>query len=170
MDSMLLVSFLVIAILFAGIIFLQLASQRRKRRFGKAKRSLKGGRRIFKRRDHGARVARRHGRERSPQWSRVQKEHLLREPACVACGHKGRGLQVHHVKPFHLHPQLELDPRNLITLCEGRGRDHHLLLGHLGEWQSYNEHIREDAKRFYRKTAVQIRADLSWQKKMKLRP
>jgi hypothetical protein len=30
--------------------------------------------------------------------------------------------------------------------------------------------VREDVKRFYRRTARQIRADLSWQKKMKLRP
>jgi 5-methylcytosine-specific restriction endonuclease McrA len=88
----------------------------------------------------------------------------------MACGYKGKKLQVHHVKPFHLHPHLELDPRNLITLCEARGRDHHLLLGHLGEWQSHNENIRQDVKRFYRKTATQIRADAAWQKKVKLRP
>jgi 5-methylcytosine-specific restriction endonuclease McrA len=100
----------------------------------------------------------------------VRKEHLVREPACAACGHKGRGLQVHHIKPFHLHPQLELDPRNLITLCEDRGRDHHLLLGHLNTWESYNEHIRDDVRRFYRKTAAQIRADSSWQKKVMQRP
>src|SRR5437660_5378212 len=48
-------------------------------------------------RDHGARIARRHGRERSPDWPRVAKEHLLREPACVTCGYQGRGLQVHHI-------------------------------------------------------------------------
>jgi 5-methylcytosine-specific restriction endonuclease McrA len=100
----------------------------------------------------------------------VQKEHLRREPACVACGYKGRKLQVHHVRPFHLHPQLELDPHNLITLCQARGRNHHLLLGHLDQWESYNEHVRDDARRFYRKTAAQIRADSSWQKKVLQRP
>jgi 5-methylcytosine-specific restriction endonuclease McrA len=170
MDSMLLVSFLLIAAIFAGIIFLQLASQHRRRRFRKAKGAPKRGRRIFKKRDHGAHIAKQHGHERSSQWSSVQKEHLLRESACIACGYKGKKLQVHHIKPFHLHPHLELEPDNLITLCEGRGRHHHLLLGHLGEWQSYNEHVRQDVKRFYRKTAAQIRADLVWQKKMKLRP
>ncbi len=127
---------------------------------------LRPGRRT----DHGAHIARRHGHDRSPHWARVAKEHLLREPHCVACGYKGGKLQVHHIKPFHLHPQLELDPHNLITLCEARGREHHLLLGHLGEWGSYNEHIREDVKHFYRKTAAQIRADLHWQKKMTQRP
>jgi 5-methylcytosine-specific restriction endonuclease McrA len=83
----------------------------------------------------------------------------------VACGYKGKNLQVHHIKPFHLHPHLELDPQNLITLCE-----HHLLLGHLDAWDSYNERIREDAKHFYRKSAAQIRADTRWQKKMAQRP
>jgi hypothetical protein len=88
----------------------------------------------------------------------------------MACGYKGRKLQVHHIKPFHLHPNLELDPGNLITLCEARGRDHHLLLGHLDAWDSYNEHVREDVKHFYRKSAAQIRADLRWQKKVMQRP
>ena len=120
--------------------------------------------------DYGAHIARAHGHERSSEWSRVAKEHRLREPACMACGYKGKKLQVHHIKPFHLHPQLELDPHNLITLCEAKGREHHLLLGHLGAWESYNEHIHDDVKRFYRKTAAQIRADVAWQKKMTQRP
>ncbi len=121
-------------------------------------------------RDHGAHVARKHGHERSPQWQRVARENRRREPACVVCGYKGKKLQVHHIKPFHLHPHLELDLENLITLCEARGREHHLLLGHLDAWNSYNEHIRNDAKHFHRKTASQIRADVHWQKKMAQRP
>ncbi len=115
-------------------------------------------------------AARSLGHPRSPEWPRVEQEHRLREPACVACGYKGRDLQVHHIKPFHLHPHLELEPDNLITLCQARGREHHLLLGHLDEWGSYNEHVRYDAKHFYRKSAAHIRADLHWQKKVMLRP
>lgn len=107
---------------------------------------------------------------RSPEWARVAMEHRRREPACVVCGYKGRKVQVHHIKPFHLHPQLELDPHNLITLCEARGRNHHLLLGHLNSWESYNEHIREDAKHFRHKSAREIRADAHWQKKVLQRP
>jgi 5-methylcytosine-specific restriction endonuclease McrA len=164
MNDLLLISLLLVAVLIAGLALLRLTG---KRRAGKARHL---GKRIARRRDHGLHIARMHGYERSPQWRRVQKEHLLREPSCVVCGYKGKKLQVHHIKPFHLHPHLELDPRNLITLCEARGRDHHLLLGHLGEWQSYNENIRHDVKRFHRKTAAQIRADAVWQKKVKLRP
>ncbi len=168
MNSLLLVSLLMVFVMFvAGLALLRLAGERGKRRTGKGHHTE---RRIAKRRDHGAHVARRNGHERSSQWQRVRREHLLREPACVACGRKGRRLQVHHIKPFHLHPHLELEPDNLITLCESKGRDHHLLLGHLNSWESYNEHVRDDARRFYRKTAVQIRADSHWQKKVKQRP
>jgi 5-methylcytosine-specific restriction endonuclease McrA len=145
-----------VGILLGVFVILQLTKEKRVRR--------------RKRRDHGWRIASEHGHERSSEWTRVAKEHRRREPRCAACGYKGRKVQVHHIKPFHLHPQLELDPNNLITLCEARGKHHHLLLGHLGLWESYNEHIREDAKHYYRKTGAQIRADLRWQKKMLERP
>src|SRR5579883_1271464 len=51
-------------------------------------------------RDHGLAVARKYGREgRSPQWPALAQAHLAHEPACRVCGHRGRGLQVHHIKP-----------------------------------------------------------------------
>jgi len=175
MSSSLLVPLLgMIVIILVGIVLLQLTSRRRRRRVRgghheeRPLRRRAGG--ILKKIDHGARIALEHGHARSPQWGRVEKEHLQREPTCVACGYRGHHLQVHHVKPFHLHPQLELDPDNLITLCTAPGREHHLLLGHLDEWKSYNEHIRADVKHFYRKSAAQIRADLKWQKKLLTRP
>jgi hypothetical protein len=161
----------VIAVLIAGLVLLRLTGIRRKGRVVNTHHPRKGWfNRLFKKRDHGADIARQHGLERSPEWPRVEQEHRLREPRCVACGYKGRWVQVHHIKPFHIHPQLELDPDNLITLCQARGREHHLLLGHLGEWGSYNERVRSDARHFYRKTAAHIRADTSWQRKMQQRP
>jgi hypothetical protein len=39
-----------------------------------------------------------------------------------------------------LHPDLELDPANLITLCDRC----HLFVGHLGLWASYNPTCRAD--------------------------
>lgn len=122
------------------------------------------------RRDHGATVARKYGLARSTEWPRVAKEHLLLEPACRICGHQGQGLQVHHIKPFHLYPQLELDPHNLITLCELRGRDHHLLIGHLDDWESYNPNVRADVKRFHKENATKIRSNPAWQKEVLRRP
>lgn len=122
------------------------------------------------RKDHGREIARKYGHDRSPEWPRVAQEHLLHEPACVACGYRGQGLQVHHIKPFHLYPDLELDPRNLITLCEVKGRDHHLLLGHLDDWESYNPKVRTDVQRFHKENARQLRANPAWVEEMQHRP
>lgn len=163
-------SLIVIVLLIILTTYLQL-KQRRRKKAGHGKPSRKGS--LFRRfkRDHGARVARLHNKqERSSRWDEVAKAHRLREPACAACGYKGRKIQVHHVKPFHLHPELELDPDNLITLCQARGRSHHLLLGHLDHWSSYNEHVRRDVVRFYKKTAKQIEADAHWLERKRLRP
>ena len=167
-NSLLLPIIVVLVVLIIGYILLGPRRRRHRATHHHAKRrALKN---LLRRVDHGARIAVEHGLQRSPHWSRVADEHLLREPACVACGYKGRHVQVHHVKPFHLHPDLELDPNNLITLCEARGREHHLLLGHFDSWHSYNEHIRADVRHFYRKTAAQIRQDMKWQKMMMQRP
>jgi 5-methylcytosine-specific restriction endonuclease McrA len=114
-------------------------------------------------RDHGLAVARKYGhQDRSPQWPAVAHAHLAHEPACRVCGHRGRGLQVHHIKPFHLYPELELDPNNLITLCELKGRDHHLLIGHFDDWESYNPQVRTDVKRYHNENASTIRANPEW--------
>jgi 5-methylcytosine-specific restriction endonuclease McrA len=171
---------IIVLIVLGGIILLRLSSRvrRRTRRQGPSRariprwRGRRGsGSTVARRsRDHGATVARKHGHERSPEWPRVAHEHLSIEPACAACGHRGQGLQVHHIKPFHLFPELELDPNNLITLCELKGRDHHLLLGHLDDWESYNPNVRRDVKRFHNENAQQIRANPAWEQEMEARP
>ncbi len=80
---------------------------------------------------------------RSPEWQRVRKAHLVEEPCCRWCGGT-TDLQVHHKHPFHLAPALELDPKNLITLCETGGfLSCHLWHGHNGDWQSFNDQIEE---------------------------
>lgn len=84
------------------------------------------------------------GALRSPKWRQIQKEHIKKFPTCAATGKKGtllNPLSVHHVKPFHLYPELELDPNNLITLSFWA----HLWLAHLGNYKSFNLNIREDA-------------------------
>lgn len=120
--------------------------------------------------DHGQEIAQKYGLARSPEWPALERAHLQQEPACRACGYRGPGIQVHHIKPFHLYPQLELDPNNLITLCEVRGRDHHLLLGHLDDWESYNPNVREDVKRFHGENAKKLKANPTWQQEKLHRP
>lgn len=67
-------------------------------------------------------------KKRSPKWNSVQKDFLSKHPTCALCG-DNKKLNVHHKKPFHLYPELELDENNLITLCMG-DKECHLLIGH----------------------------------------
>lgn len=147
------------------------APPRRKKASPGRKRPFAGKRTSSRTRDHGLAIARKYGVEsRSPEWPAVAHAHLAKEPACRVCGHQGQGLQVHHIKPFHLFPELELDPNNLITLCELRGRDHHLLIGHLDDWESYNPQVRTDVNKYHKENAATIRANPSWQKEEENRP
>ena len=84
--------------------------------------------------------------KRSSEWSRVRKEFLEKNPVCACCG-GDKKLQVHHIQPFHSHPELELEESNLITLCRRKkyGIDCHLLVGHLGWFKNVNLHVEEDA-------------------------
>jgi 5-methylcytosine-specific restriction protein A len=84
--------------------------------------------------------------KRSGEWPRVRKEHLSKEPLCVVCG-SSQKLQVHHIQMFHLRPDLELDPNNLITLCESYAKNVncHNVWGHLSDWRRENPDVRADA-------------------------
>lgn len=86
---------------------------------------------------------------RSPRWPAVRGAHLKRNPTCAACGTKDK-LEVHHIHPFHLFPNLELDPSNLLTLCE-TGGNCHLMIGHLKHFKSYNIAVRKDAEALLQK-------------------
>ena len=90
------------------------------------------------------------GASRSNQWPKVRSEFINNNPNCAVCGSRGKLLrpnEVHHIKVFHLNPQDELNSQNLITLC----RDHHLLIGHLMSWKSWNEEVEKDAKIWHNK-------------------
>jgi len=86
------------------------------------------------------------GTARSGHWPTVRKNHLALHPVCEVCGGSEK-LEVHHIHPFHLHPDLELDPNNLATLCEANkdGVNCHLFVGHLGNFRSFNTEVLTDA-------------------------
>lgn len=86
------------------------------------------------------------GGKRSSEWPKVEKEHLKNFPTCASCG-TDKHIQVHHKKPFHLHPELELDPNNLISLC--MENDCHLYVGHGDDFKAYNPNVVEDAQTVY---------------------
>ena len=85
-------------------------------------------------------------KNRSSGWVEVRDAHLEKFPECAACGGTS-ALQVHHVVPYAMAPDLELDPTNLITLCMGEF-DCHLRLGHGGSFQHHNPRVVSDAKDF----------------------
>lgn len=82
---------------------------------------------------------------RSSKWPAVRTAWLLVNPRCALCGGT-EDVEVHHVVPFHVDPSRELDPSNLLTLCEEsrrlNGLNCHLFAGHLGNWQQYNPRAR----------------------------
>ncbi len=85
------------------------------------------------------------GHKRSSRWPTVRKHFLAKNPCCALCGGVAM-LEVHHKKPFHLEPTLELDESNLIVLCEAKrnGVTCHQWFGHLGNYQSHNANVEED--------------------------
>lgn len=92
------------------------------------------------------------GEPRSSSWPSVRRNFVLSNPDCAACG-SNENLNVHHIKPFHENPELELDPSNLITLC----RKHHFRIGHDPDgpwkpkkpsWVLSNPNVREDCERW----------------------
>jgi len=85
------------------------------------------------------------GQRRSSKWRKVRALHLIRNPKCAICNGTKK-LTVHHILSYSVAPDLELEPSNLITLCESGkyGSNHHLLFGHLGNFRRINPSVISD--------------------------
>lgn len=93
---------------------------------------------------------------RSPEWPALRAAWVERNPTCRCCGRR-ENLNVHHVRPFHLFPELELEESNLITLCEGGPVNCHYLAGHGARgWRYYVEDV-EESIRAVRKMILSLR-------------
>lgn len=94
------------------------------------------------------------GAKRSNKWPTLRKNFLAGK-SCALCGGKKK-LEAHHVKPFHLFPDLELDPTNLIPLCEGyKDIDCHLIWGHFGNFKlGYNLTVASDTELWYKRLST----------------
>lgn len=87
--------------------------------------------------------------KRSSHWPAARAGYLRLYPSCAVCGGTEK-VEVHHIRPFHLHPELELDPGNFISLCEARAFVNcHLFVGHLGNFKSFNTGVRELATQLF---------------------
>ena len=89
--------------------------------------------------------------DRHLDWPKVKRVYLMTHRECAACDKRTK-LEVHHKIPFWMDRNLELDVRNLITLCP----DDHFMIGHLKSWKSYNPDVEVDAA--------------LWKKKIKNKP
>ena len=82
---------------------------------------------------------------RSPLWPKARADYLKLHPVCEITG-STKKLIIHHKKPFHLYPELELNPTNFIALSEDVfGSNIHLVFGHLGNYKKFNPDIEKDA-------------------------
>ena len=80
---------------------------------------------------------------RSSKWRGVRDD-FLQGQVCAVCERRNY-LVAHHIVPFSLAPEFELEPDNLMALCEGGKygiKSCHQLFGHLGNWRRFNPHIR----------------------------
>ena len=97
---------------------------------------------------------------RAPEWSEIREAHIKKHPRCAFCG-STKYLDVHHIKPVSTHPELELDPRNLVTLCSEstrfKGLNCHLAIGHAFFCQRINPNVLRDI-RYLRKLLKQDRS------------
>lgn len=83
--------------------------------------------------------------KRSGRWPLFRASVLARNPTCAVCGGTEK-LEVHHIRPFHEHPEGELDENNVLVLCEsGRlGIICHRAIGHRGNYRDINPNVRRD--------------------------
>lgn len=98
---------------------------------------------------------------RSTRWHALRDKIVKAHPYCAYCGGTVK-LQAHHIRPFYLHPELELDPENVIVLCEDPATDHHLHIGHLGNFKSEGN---PDVVRDCQANEAKMRAAGTWPRK-----
>lgn len=100
---------------------------------------------------------------RSEKWPSIEKDIINKYKCCAACG-SIQHLQVHHIQPFHLHPELELQESNLIILCMSEN-ECHLRIGHGDLFRAYNPLLMKDINdlrlQLVPLTTVQIRAKVN---------
>lgn len=77
---------------------------------------------------------------RSGKWPALRDKWLKEHPTCCISGLK-MDLEVHHVKPVHLFPDLELEWSNLRTAS----RPYHFLCGHYCNWSDWNKDFDQHA-------------------------
>ena len=75
------------------------------------------------------------GSRRHPLWQSCRDNFVKNKKCSVCCSDKD--LEVHHKKPVHEYPELELEEKNLVVLCSRC----HFFIGHLYNYATYNDDV-----------------------------
>ena len=90
---------------------------------------------------HYLNITARDGATWSGKWQKAKRLYYKKHgKVCKCCGQRKK-IQLHHKLPRHLFPELALDPKNFISLCNRKGVGCHFLHGHMGSYRTYNENI-----------------------------
>lgn len=73
------------------------------------------------------------------RWLDIARKYRRHNPICEVCG-SNNSIEIHHIKPAALYPNLIYDETNLISLCR-KGNNCHLRFGHNGNYNNYNPDI-----------------------------
>ena len=82
------------------------------------------------------------------KWEEFERQYWKKHPEekyCHICGEK-KHIELHHIIPRHIDSSKIFDESNLIPLC----RACHFRFGHLGNFEDWNPHIREDAEMMFK--------------------
>lgn len=79
------------------------------------------------------------------QWKNYKRIYTHRHHplVCAACGDYRR-VELHHIVPVSVSPELMCIDTNIVPLCH----THHFIIGHLSNWNNYNPHVLADINRF----------------------
>jgi 5-methylcytosine-specific restriction endonuclease McrA len=88
---------------------------------------------------------------RSSKWTTFRDTWIKSHPHCAVCG-TTTGIELHHIKSVSEHPELELDPDNVVSLCGDKANNCHFKHGHDPDgvdgplkpnWRAVNPNIRQ---------------------------
>lgn len=114
---------------------------------------------------------------RSPKRHHYNTMQVIKHPNCIICDRTADKVELvaHHIYPISLlrlinRLDLELDDRNIRTICEDKKLGCHYLFAHYQDWKSYNPDIDEFADMFKNSTVAEILESSTYQSALTNRP
>lgn len=116
------------------------------------------------------------GIARSSKWAAFEHYLLKKYPTCLICGREDVRRNAHHEIPVSYvvplgRKDLECDERNARnTLCIESDSEHHVLVGHLDLYASWNPYFHHTITLCKGKTAAEIRDLVEFKQAVRSRP